>query len=307
MIIILLFLALFLTGCGDSDDGVTVNTVPTATSNPLLIDQARAVQFSQLLFNVGSTTGSLLESQATSANVLTDLNGARPLSLMTSLMASAAGLVQGGSRTINGPRGGSVTVTLTTDSVRTLNLAFANFATANATLTGNVNMVGRQDPDGGQVNATFTQLRVTSAGRAYQIDGPAVLVRDANTINFSSEAAIADQTGGTARLRGFNTVVTFTQSGTSVAGTSASNGNLEFQDFRGLTGTVQVSSGQPVAFTADFATEVTTVTAGQIFYKGDGTLRLTVVAPNQMEVALQPPGASVFTPVQTVNFQTLLQ
>lgn len=300
--------ALLLTGCGNDNNGTasTFNTGNTTATNGLAIDQASAARFAQVLSGVTITTGALAESQSTPANVLANLDGGQPVNLMTTIMAQLPALVQGGSRTINGSRGGTVTVTV--DSAGT-NLVFVNFANANTTITGNVNLVGRQTPTGGQVNAVFNQFRVTATGKAYQLDGPAQLAREGNTVILSTTVAVADVNGGVARFQNFAGVITFTQNGSQVSGTFAANGALEFQDFRGLTGTVQIANQQPFAFTADLAVAggAPTVSAGQSTYTGNGALRLTVVAPNQLEVAVQPPGAAGFTPVQTVNFSQLLQ
>lgn len=94
---------LLLAGCGNDNNTVsTFNTTNTAATSGLLIDQARAVQFAQVLSGVTITTGALTESQATASNVLQTLDGGRPVALMTGIMAQLPGLSQGGTRVING-------------------------------------------------------------------------------------------------------------------------------------------------------------------------------------------------------------
>jgi hypothetical protein len=243
------------------------------------------------------------------------LDVARPNSLTSKLTTTLAALASSGSRTFTSPLGGSATVTVTSNSV---SVTFVDFTTPETVLNGTASLTLNSGSFASGTytgTATFTQLTVARAGQDIQIDGSATtsVVRTGSSPNFTRDSIFTSNftiteldTGAFARFQNFIVLTRLVISGPglTVNGTQSYNGTISYRDVDGLTGTVTVST--PIALVFSGSTRSYQVTDGQVLISGNGTVRLTVVAPNTVEVAREdPPGSGTFVVIITVSWSGL--
>jgi len=297
----LLLLPLFLVaGCGGSS---------TETSGGIALPDQRVpitaetgVQTSRILLNAAEADQGGTELLLPDTALFTTIDLQHPASTAEALAAGYGLLVQRGSTIVNGTRGGSYQATVTGSFVT---LAFQNFATATGNLTGNVTYQGTSG------NTTFFSqmnaqgVRVTPVNNTvYTLEGPSfynstVTSPTTSTNQFRTTATASEVNGGLVRYADYGADSELRVTGTNVSGSVVWQGRFTLAQYRGLTGHVDVSTPTRVDF------DGSSVLAGQFLFAGNGTSRLTVVAPNQVEVAVSGGDGQPFQPIQVVPYSSL--
>ena len=82
------------------------------------------------------------------------------------------------------------------------------------------------------------------------------------------------------------------------SGSAVTSGSFLFENYDGLNGLLTQVPVEDYLFSVDHTTHISTVTSGQSLLEGDGTIRLTVVAPDMIETAVRPSGGTDFVVVE---------
>lgn len=228
--------------------------------------------------------------------------------LAQSTVLLAASLTAGGSRTLTS--GGTAVVVVNGNSAT---LTFNGYRTANATLNGTIatSLTGTLLSGTFTANANYTAFTVAvNAGPTYQFDGTASLARTrtgSGTVTIHSDFAAnftaADTSGPFIRYDNALITTDTSISGGAFSGTQSWSGAVSFQNYAGTTGRVVVTTPTALAFSGTLTSIA--LTGGQALFTGDGALRLTVTAPNSVEVAVRLPGTNLFVVVGSFSWSTL--
>lgn len=298
---LLLLPLLLVAGCGSSSE---TSSAPSLPDQRVPIAAADGVQTSRILLNVAEADQGGTELLVPNFPLFTNIDLQHPASTAEA-MASAYGLlIQRGSSVVNGTRGGSYQATVTGAFAT---LVFQNFATATGNLTGNVTYQGTSNNSSFFSQASLGTLRVAPVnGTVYTLEGPAaynstITGPNSSDNQFRTGATASESNGGIVRYSDYGTNTNLRLEGTTVTGTAFKQGRFTLAQYRGLTGICDVST--PVGET--FAGS--SVLAGQLLFAGNGTSRLTVVAPDQVEVAVSPAEGQPFQVLQVVPYASLVQ
>jgi hypothetical protein len=295
-------------GCGGDNE----TTAPTATVNPpapgpqlATLDASTAGTFAAAVtqFFVPGGRNSIELAGGNLSRIEVD-NAAGAL---YELLLGYPALLANGNFRYSGPGGGNADVAVNGAGVT---IQFNGFISEDgARLDGQVLLIAANDTT---VSGNFNGLRVTNAAASYQIDGPGSMARSvAQGLDGFDEQAIRIlnvtftdlRNGGSARLIDSTGVTNLKVVGTTMTGTVATSGSIEFNQLLGLNGLVTLNNTVPFAFTIDLVTQDRTVSSGEIFNEGNGTLRRRVIATDTFEIAVRPPGATDFTVVAIIQAQ----
>lgn len=298
--LILSLTALLLTGCG-SDETVTNPTtsvpLPAPQAGRLTITAQNAAILGASMRDVLNGSGAL-DDEVNPGSSLSTIQAISWASAVQEVFNALPLFVQGGSRTVAGPAGGDVQVALNGSSTT---LVFSNFNANNATIQGEVAFTASGTS---AVNASFRRFQVTRPGApSFQIDGPAFL----QETRVTGGAGIIDRDtylyaftvtdGGTAAVN-ITTVDDREVTPTSVRSSSDVTGTIVYNNFRTLTGSVDVFTSQPWVYTLALPAGNVTLVSGGGTVQGDGAIRRTVIAPNTIQTEVQPAGSAEFTVVR---------
>lgn len=305
--IILILATLLFFGCGGEDVATTTQVVEPPAPGPRLatLDASNALV-------VGNAASQLQVPGGRNSVELAGGNFSRieidnAASAIYELLLAYPSLIGGGNFRYSGPGGGNAEVAVNGAGVT---IQFNGFVSADgARLDGQVFLI--TGDNAGTVSANFTGLRVTNPQASLQIDGPATLSRSlAQGLDGFEEQAtrilnltITDlRNGGSVRLIDLTSNVSLSVAGSTMTGSVANTGSLEFNQFQGvLDGLVNLDNTIPFTFTIDLANQIRTVTGGEIFTEGNGTIRRRIIANDTVELAVRPAGAADFTVVRVVQ------
>ncbi|MEW6282641.1 MAG: hypothetical protein AB1758_28790 [Candidatus Eremiobacterota bacterium] len=215
-------------------------------------------------------------------------------------------------RVIPSPLGGSVDVTV---NGTTATAVFTEFRTLTATLNGTTtaSLTNGTVQSGSYAAAlTFTAMQVTTAQGSYRLDGTATLSRSRSaqtvdsiwTVNLTAQ----DVNGASLTFQNFTTVSHVTLNAGGFEATQTYAGTVSYAGVAGptgaLSGTLTVST--PTAFRYVGTTSSFQLLEGQMLLSGQaaGTLRVTVTAPNTLELALVQPNGTVIV-LETASWESL--
>lgn len=297
---------LFLCGCGGSSDPVA-NTVPGRPAHlPMVITLENAVHIHEDIDELSVPSGR--NSVELAGGDLSQIEIDSVAAALVEMPLSYFILLQGTSQTFHGPGGGTAELTIDGTEIR---IVFNHFVTQDGTnLLGTVVMDGEVEDlvnHIGDITATFTAFQVVDADGDFEIDGPVTLSIHRTTtaqgyveeIERTQNATIRDLTnGGSVSFLNGDTIATITVENGMQSGTAVTNGSFLFENYDGLDGLLTRVPIEDYGFSVDHDTHVSTVTSGQSLLVGDGTIRLTIVAPDMMETAVQVAGSDEFVVVE---------
>lgn len=287
-------LTLTLIGCGGSSDPVSTAPItnPSPGSPPVVLTAANALSVARTLDELFVPSGRNSVELAGGNLSAIEIDGVA--AALIELPLAYPFLVQGTSGRFNGPGGGTAELVVNGTN---LEIVFANFVTGDGT---RLNGVVFMSAVGQEIVVTFDGYQTTDSDGFHQIDGPVTLMHtrpDATVeqVVRRQNVTVTDLArGGLVRiLDGDSEAEIFFSEGFQ-SGVGTNFATLVFEGFEGLTGELEVVPDIPYAFTVDLTTLTSTVTAGQSFLEGSGTIRRRVIAPNMIEVAVQPEGAADF-------------
>jgi len=299
--------ALLLAGCGNQNNNVT--TIDTglppgpATVAPLTITAQNAAILGSSMRDVLNGSGAL-DDEVSPGSSLSFIQAVSWASVVQEMFNAYPLFAQGSSRTVPGPTGGIAQVTV---AGPTTGVIFTDFSVNNVTLHGGVTFTAGPNPQ--TVNATFREFRVHRLNQpAFQIDGNVGLVESRVTTGAEVDdldnyrylfqvTDLATPGSGTAAV---DMVVKDDRdiNATSIRTVTETDGTIVFNNYRTLTGSVQVINTEPWIYTFPLPNGPVTLSAGGGLVQGNGAIRRTVVAPNVIRTEVQPAGSSTFTPVQ---------
>ncbi len=303
--LILSLTALVLAGCGN-DNTITTNAnilpdlVPD--SGRLTITAQNAAILGASMRDVLNGSGAL-DDEVNPGSSLATIQAISWASVVQEMFNALPLFVQGGSRAVPGPSGGTVQVAVNGSSTT---LVFNNFSVNNATIQGEVAFTSSGTS---AVNATFRQFQVSRLGaQAFQIDGPAFLQEtrvtggagliDRDTYLYAFTVTDLVQAGGGTAAVNITTQDNREVTPTTVRSVTETGGTILFNNFRTLTGSVDVINTQPWVYTLALPAGNVTLTAGGGLVQGNGAIRRTVIAPNTIQTELQTAGGAEFTVIR---------
>lgn len=219
-------------------------------------------------------------------------------------------------RTLNGPQGGTVQLTVVGNSITAV---FQQFRSSSFTLNGTTRVEvtsGLLSSNQSAVNLSFTSMQVTdSTGtltldgtgqltRQRTVNGPNVTLNSLLTLNLTATLPV-----GSVNLQNLVTNTTTTLTAGGAEATQTLNGTAVFQNVPaagGLTlnGSSAVTTPTALHFTG--TAQTLQIDGGVLLAaQSQGQLRLTVVAPNQVLVEVAPAGSNQFLTVNTLAWQAL--
>lgn len=297
---------LLIAGCGNENTATTIDTGPgpgPAAVAPLTITAQNAAVLGASMRDVLNGSGAL-DDEVAPGSTLNLIQAVSWASVVQEMFNVYPLFAQGSSRTVPGPNGGIAQVTVAGPST---GVVFTDFTVNNVTLQGDVTFTA--GPNAQTVNATFREFRVHRLNQpAFQIDGTVGLVESRVTTGAEVDdrddyrylfqvTDLATPGGGTAAV---DMVVKDERdiTATSIRTVTETDGTIVFNNYRTLTGSVQVINTEPWVYTFPIPGGPVTLSAGGGLVQGNGAIRRTVVAPNVIRTEVQPAGSSTFTPVQ---------
>ncbi len=296
---LLLLLPLLAAGCGSSS--TDVSSAPGLPDQRVPITVENGLQTTTTLFDASEAIQGGTEILNPAQALFTTIDLVHPASTAQAMASAYGALLARGSTVVNGTRGGSYQSTVT-GSFATV--VFQNFGTTNGTLNGNVTYQGTASNTAYASQATMQALRVAPVNATgYTLEGAAAYNSTAtsamtSTNQFRTGATATENTGGIVRYSDYGSNTDLRLEGPNVSGSTVQQGRFTLANYRGLTGIVDVSTPVPEVFSGS------TLQSGQLLFVGNGTSRLTVVSPNQVEVAVAPEGQA-FQVLQVVPYSSL--
>ena len=329
----LLLAALLTTGCGGGESSApqtqTSASVATSASTPDMV--AKAESLAQVVVG-GSTTDFVVDDgAAVTTEVGSDSRQNASVARNAVSQVVAVGLGQLGvlvsgetaaspanrignqdvSRLVTSPLGGTVQVDIVGS---TLTAVFHDLKTRRATLNGTCRLSlvsGRLSSGTYQIAVNFSAVSIATQAGTFNLEGAADLnrTRTLSATNlgldsvWKSNLKISDVGGGSRTFQNFLTTSHIDLAAGALSATQSYAGTLIVENLQGLSGTFQISTPTPVRFAG--SQQAFQVQAGQLLIAGvGGTLRLTVSATNQIEIAVVSGGGAV-TVVRTVSWTSL--
>ena len=305
------YLAFFLVGllfcgCGGSSETSPILNQGGPTFPPLVITLENAVHIHEDIDELSVPSGRNSVELAGGDLSRIEIDGVA--AVLVEMPLAYFILSQGTSQTFPGPGGGSAQLVVDPE---TITVNFLQFVTQDGTrLNGTAVMRGEVEDvvnHIGDISATFTALEVADSDGVFQIDGPVTLgIHRTLTaqgyverIERTQNATIRDLTnGGSVRFINGDTIATITVENDRQSGSAVTSGSFLFDNYDGLSGLLTRGPLEDYLFSVDHTTHISTVTSGQSLLEGDGTIRLTVVAPDMIETAVRPSGGSEFVVVE---------
>lgn len=299
-------LALLLFGCsGESTTSAPVTLVdPVPGPQLLTITPENALVLSAVLDELLIPSGRNSVELAGGNLSLIEIDGVA--AAMVELPLAYPVLAQGASGRFSGPGGGSADVTVNGPGVT---VTFNNFVTQDGTM---LNGIALMSSSVGEILVTFENFQVTDSDGMFLLDGPVTLSLDRfyepdrffERVERTQHVTLTDLThGGTVRIIDGDSEAEIEIGQGVQTGTGTNRGSFLFDGFRGLSGEVFLVPDVPYGFNVELATLTSSVTSGQNYIQGDGTLRRRIVAPNLIETALQAPGAADFVVVGVTDIR----
>ncbi len=292
-------LSLLLCGCGSDSVDQAAATGAVPTSSALVINTANAVELALAADHLFVPTGR--NSVETAQGNLSQIEIDGVAAALVELPLAYPILLRGQPGQFPGPGGGTGTLTAGSSN---LVLAFNQFVTGDGILlNGTVTMSGAVQGGSGSIRVDFARFETREPDGDFQVDGVVTLdlarteqagvVRQ--DVERTQDVTVTDLANrGTVKIVDGDSEADVTITNGIENGTGTNRGSLVFSNYRGLNGTVRLVPDTPFAFTVAQATQTSTITAGQSFLEGQGSVRRRVVGPNQIETSVRPEGSAEF-------------